>query len=266
MRSRASDRCTADDNRRMTRGLVLLCALLVPWAVRAETIKVLTTGAFREVVVALVPKFQAATGVTVQVDEGTAGALTKRVDGGEGFDVLVLTSAALKRYAERGVVATASATPLAKVGIGVAVRAGTPAPAIRTVEQFKQALLDARAIAYVDPASGGSSGVYLATLFDRLGIAEQMRAKAVLANGGLVAPRLLTGEADIAIHQISEILVVPNVTLVGPLPAEIQNYTEYAGGIAAGSSQARAAQAFLDLLASPQAGDTMRIKGMLPAH
>lgn len=255
-----------DDNRRMTRLLVLLCALLVPWAARADTIKVLTTGAFREVVVALVPKFQAATGVTVEVDEGTAGALTKRVDGGERFDVLVLTPAALKRYAESGVVAAASVTPLAKVGIGVAVRAGTPAPAIRTVDQFKQALLDARAIAYVDPAAGGSSGVYLAGLFERMGIAEQVRAKAVLANGGLVAPRLLTGEADIAIHQISEILVVPHVTLVGPLPAEIQSYTEYAGAVAAASAQAKAAEAFLGMLASPQAGDTMRLKGMLPAH
>jgi len=246
--------------------LALLLAFALPQGVRAETIRVLTTGAFREVVVALAPTFEAASGVHVEIAEGTAGALTQRVDGGERFDVLVLTPAALKRYAERGIVVPASVTPLAKVGIGVAVRAGTPVPAIRTVEQFRQALLDARAIAMVDPAAGGSSGLYLAGLFERMGIAGQVRAKAVLANGGLVAPRLLTGEADLAIHQISEILVVPHVTLVGPLPAEIQNYTDYAGAIAAAPADPRSAEAFLRLLASPQSGDTMRLKGMLPAH
>jgi molybdate transport system substrate-binding protein len=246
--------------------IFLWAAALLASQAHADPLKVLTTGAFREVVIAMAPKFLAKTGIAVDVREGTAGALIKRVDNGEGFDVLVLTPAAVAHCAERGVIVAASTTPLAKVGIGVAVRAGTPAPLIRTVEQFKQALLDARAVAYVDPASGGSSGVYLTALFERLGIAEQVRAKAVLAFGGLVAPRLLTGEADIALHQISEILLVPNVTLVGPLPAEIQSYTEYAGGVGAKASQADAAQAFLSMLASPEAGDTMRLKGMMPAH
>jgi molybdate transport system substrate-binding protein len=211
-------------------------------------------------------KFRAQSGHTVEIDEGTAGALQRRVDGGESFDLLVLTPSAIAQYAKSGRLVPASTSTLAKVGIGVAVRAGSTAPAIRTVEQFKQALLDARAVAYVDPASGGSSGVYLAGLFQRMGIAEQIATKASLAFGGLVAPRLLTGEADIALHQISEILVVPNVTLVGPLPEQIQNYTEYAGGVAASSAHLAAAQAFMKLLASPQADDTMRIKGMVPLH
>jgi len=245
----------------------ILCAtLLIAPSAHADSVKVLTTGAFREVVVAMAEKFQARSGNTVEIDEGTAGALQRRVDEGEAFDLLVLTPAAIAKYAKSGQIVPGSAATLAKVGIGVAVRAGSPAPAIRTVEQFKQALLDARAVAYVDPASGGSSGVYLAGLFQRMGIADQVAAKSSLAFGGLVAPRLLTGEADIALHQISEILIVPNVTLVGPLPEQIQNYTEYAGGVATASTHPAAAQAFLSLLAGPQSADTMRLKGMVPVR
>lgn len=246
--------------------LALAAALLLSVPARADTIKVLTTGAFREVLLAMATRFQARSGHTVEVDEGTAGALQKRVDDGETFDVLVLTPAAIARYVQAGRILGGSTTSLARVGIGVAVRAGAQPPAIRTVAQFRQALLDARAVAYVDPASGGSSGVYLAELFKRLGIAEPIAAKSSLAFGGLVAPRLLTGEADIALHQISEILLVPNVVLVGPLPEAIQNYTEYAGGVATLSAHQAAASEFLKLLASRASDDTMRIKGMVPTH
>ena len=139
--------------------------------------------------------------------------------------------------------------PLAKVGIGVAVKQGAPQPRIATTADFRDALLAARAVAYIDPASGGSSGIYLAQLFERMGIAPQVKAKAVLVPGGLVAQRLVTGEADIAVHQVSEILAVPGVTLVGPIPAEVQNYTVYAAGIAARSEAMGAAQQLLSVLA-----------------
>ena len=245
--------------------IVLLSLSLAPSAL-AEQIKVLTTGAFKQVVVALAPDFEARTGHRLDVQNDTAGALAKRVDGGESFDVLVLTPAAIAKYSATGKIAPGTGTALAKVGIGLAVKAGAAVPEIRTVDQFKKVLLDARAIAYIDPASGGSSGIYLSRLFQDLGIAAQVKQKAVLVPGGLVAPRLLNGEADVALHQVSEILPVQGVILVGPLPEEIQHYTEYAGGVGAASAHREAAQAFLSVLSGTSAADTIRSKGMLPSR
>jgi molybdate transport system substrate-binding protein len=127
---------------------------------------------------------------------------------------------------------------------------------------LRQALLAARAVAYIDQAAGGSSGIYLAQLFQRMGIAAQIAPKAVLVPGGLVAQRLVSGEADLALHQISEILAVPGVTLVGPIPAEVQNYTVYAGGLAATSADLPAARASLELLAGERAKTVLKDKGM----
>ncbi|AMM25165.1 substrate-binding domain-containing protein [Variovorax sp. PAMC 28711] len=243
--------------------LSLLLGVAAPAAL-ADTIKVLTSGAFKQVVLAFVPAFEAGSGHKVEVAEGTAGALQKRVDGGEPFDVVVITPPVLKQYAEQGKVVPASVVTLARVGAGVGMKAGTPLPEILTVEQFRQTVLNARAVAYIDPAAGGSSGIYLQGLFERLGIAPQVAAKAVLVKGGYSAARIVSGEADLAIQQISEILPVAGVTLVGPLPEEIQNYTSYAGGVAATSAHASIAQAFLSSMNGAAAADTIRAKGMLP--
>ena len=242
----------------------LLALALVTMPAHADQIKVLTAGAFKQVVLAFVPSFEAQTGHKVTVDNDTAGALVKRLDGGETFDVLVLTPAPLKQFADKGRVLPASMATLARVGIGVAVKSGTVLPEIKTVEQFKQALLDAKKVAYIDPAAGGSSGIYLTGLFQKMGITEQIKPKAVLVPGGLVATRLLSGEADLAIHQISEILPVQGVTLVAPLPDAIQNFTVYAGGVSAAAGVSPAAQAFLSLMAGASAAETIRAKGMLP--
>lgn len=246
--------------------LLLPALALTATLAQADTIKVLTTGAFKQVVVALVPAFEARSGHKVDVQNDTAGALAKRIAAGESFDVLVLTPAGLKTLATEGKVKADSVATLAKVAIGVAVKAGAPQPAMASVEDFKQAVLAARKVAYIDPAAGGSSGIYLDGLFQRMGIAEAVRAKAVLVPGGLVADKLVSGEADLAIHQISEILPVQGAQLVAPLPEAIQNYTTYAGAVSAGSSHAQAAQAFLATLSSTEAAQTIRAKGMLPAQ
>jgi molybdate transport system substrate-binding protein len=230
----------------------------------ADTVKVLTAGAFKQVVLALAPKFEARTGNKLDVENDTVGALAKRIDAGEGFDVVVMTPAALKQLADEGKVAASGIAPIARVAIGVAVKAGMPRPAVGTVEQFKQAVLHARKVAYIDPASGGSSGIYLEQLFQQLGIADSVRAKAVRVQGGLVADKLVDGEADLAIHQVSEILAVKGVTLVGTLPEAIQNYTTYAGAVSTASPHARAAQAFLGELAGPDAAAVLHAKGMIP--
>jgi len=228
----------------------------------AAEITVLTTGAFKSVVTAVVPEFEKQTGHKVVVANDTAGALAKRIAGGEAFDVVILTPPAIDQLAESGKVASGSAVRLARVGIGVAVRKGAPAPDIATVAAFKAALLQARSVAYIDPAAGGSSGIYLAQLFAKLGLADAIKDKAVLVPGGLVAERVVSGEAELGIHQISEILAVPGATLVGPLPAELQNYTVYAGGVSAASRDSAAAQAFLGTLSIPHSLAVLQGKGM----
>ncbi|NKI96564.1 substrate-binding domain-containing protein [Rhizobacter sp. SG703] len=244
--------------------LTLAWLVLAAAPATADTVKVLTSGAFKPVVAAMVPAFEARTGHKVEVANDTAGALAKRVAGGEAFDVLVLTPAALQPLAKDGKVLPDSIAPLAKVGIGVAVKAGAPKPAIGTVEEFRHALIDVRRIAYIDPASGGSSGIYLDGLFEKLGVAPLVRPKAVLVSGGLAADKLVSGEADLAMQQVSEILPVAGVDLVGLLPPEIQNYTTYAGALGAGSTHRAAAADFLKGLASEDARQALRSKGMLP--
>jgi molybdate transport system substrate-binding protein len=228
----------------------------------AAEIRVLTAGAFKPIVVALVPAFEQRTGHKVVLDNDTAGALTKRINGGELFDVVVLTPAAIQQLAKAGKVMDAPPHRLARVAIGVAVKKGDKAPDISTVAAFQAALESARKVAMIDPAAGGSSGIYLTQLFDKWGIGDAIRAKAVLVPGGLVAERLLTGEADLALHQISEILAVPGADLVGPIPPEIQNYTVYAGGLSANVRDRAAGEAFLTELSGDIASGVLKEKGM----
>jgi molybdate transport system substrate-binding protein len=241
-------------------------AAVIAWPAGAAEIKVLTTGAYKPVVTALVPLFEKDTGHKITVDNDTAGALVRRVEGGETFDVLVLTPGALTDLAKKGRVANEPPLMLAKVGIGVAVKVGAKAPDIRTTDAFRQALLGATKVAMIDPAAGGSSGIYLAGLFERWGIADTIKAKAVLVPGGLVATRVVSGEADLAIHQVSEILAVKGAVLVGPLPADIQNYTVYAGAISTTTKQPDIARNFLTTLWGPESAPVLEAKGMLPVN
>jgi len=250
------------DPRRMRLLFALSVVLVLPDLARAEPLKVLTAGAFKQVLLAVLPQFEAA-GHEVTWDNDTVGGLLKRIEAGEGFDVVIASPAALDTLGKSARIA-GTGVGLAKVGVGVAVREGAAKPDISTVEGFKQALLAARAVAYIDPASGGSSGIYLSGLLERLGIADVIRPKAVLVHGGASADRVASGEADIAVQQISELLPVKGVVVVGPLPAEIQNYTIYAAGIAAGSRQQASAEALIDLLRSGGGAAVLGSRGMQP--
>jgi molybdate transport system substrate-binding protein len=172
---------------------------------------------------------------------------------------------AIKSMIGKGFILSGTSVDLVKVGVGVAVKEGEPKPDISSVDAFKRALLAAHSVTYIDPASGGSCGIYLANLFKRLGIAAEIKPKSILSNGGLSAMFLVSGQADIAIQQISELMLVKGVTVVGPLPAAIQNYTVYTGGISAHSEKKDAASAFLKLLSSPAAAQLLQEKGMEPA-
>lgn len=231
----------------------------------AAEIKVLTAGAFKQVVLSLVPEFEKQSGHTVKVDNDTAGALRRRIEGGETFDVAVITPAVVEALTASGKIAQGSRTNLATVGVGVMVRDGAPKPDVSTVDAFKRALLAAKTVAYIDPASGGSSGIYIDKLLERLGIASEVRPKAKLKKGGYVADLLVAGEAELGLHQISEIVPVKGVTLVGPLPAEIQNITTYAAGLSATTAQKEAAQQLVKLFSGPSARAILNAKGMQPA-
>ena len=231
----------------------------------AAEIKVLTAGAYKQVVLALVPDFEKQTGHKVTVDNGTTGQLKKRIEGGEAFDLLVITPAVVNELIAGGKIAAGSQKKLASVGVGVAVKEGAPKPDISTVDKFKQALLAAKSVAYIDPASGGSSGIYIDKLLERLGIVDQIRPKAKLKKGGHVADLIVSGEAELGIHQISEIIEVKGATLVGPLPTEIQNATTYAAGLSASAKDKAAAEELIEYLSGPDAAAVLKSKGMEPA-
>jgi molybdate transport system substrate-binding protein len=231
-------------------------------ATKANELKVLTAGAFKSAVVALVPEFEKASGNRVVVANDTVGALAKRIAAGETFDVVVMTPAAVDELAATGRVIPGSRTDLVRVGVGVMVKAGAPKPDVSTVDAFKKAVLAAKSVSYIDPASGGSSGIYVAKLLERLGIADQVKPKEKLKQGGYVADYISSGEAELGIHQISEIVLAPGVTLVGPLPEEVQNYTVYSAGIAAATRHADAARALIAVLSGPSAQALFKSKGM----
>ena len=240
----------------------LAWAVAASCAASAAEIKVLTAGAMKAVVVELAPAFEASTGHKLVIDNDTAGGLARRIGGGETVDVAIITPAAIDALIKEARIAAGSRVDLAKVGMGVAVRAGAAKPDITTVEAFKATLLAAKSVAYIDPKAGGSSGIYFDKLIERLGIADAVRGKAKLMSGGYVAELVAKGEADLAVHQISEIVPVEGVVLVGPLPADVQNTTVYAGGIGAAARDPAAAKALLAFLAGAAAKPVLAKKGM----
>jgi molybdate transport system substrate-binding protein len=210
----------------------------------------------------LTPGFEQQSKDAVLASNDTAGGITKRIGRGEEADLVILTAASLDALASAGHVIPASIVPLARVGIGMVVKEGAPVPDIGTAEAFKAAVLAARSIAYIDPASGGSSGIYLAGLFQRLDIADAVRRKAVLVPGGLAASRVDNGEATMALQQISELRLVRGVRYVGPLPPEIQNYTEYAAAVPVSTRHPAAGRALLAWLLGPEGQRALAVRGL----
>jgi molybdate transport system substrate-binding protein len=232
----------------------------------ATDVNAVSGGAFKQVLTALVAQYEKESGNRVNVTYQTVGQHLKLIASGEEtFEVAVLTPEAIDGLVKEGKVVPGSRADLAKTGVGVVVKTGAPLPDISTVEAFKRTLLAAKSVAYIDPAAGGSSGIYVAKLLERLGIAKEVNAKAVLVHGGEVATHIADGEAEIGIHQISEILPVKGATLVGPLPSEIQNYTVYSAGLSALAKDHPAAVDLVKFLSGPHALPIIKAKGMEPA-
>lgn len=248
-----------------TLALAIIEAIMSQLGYAAE-IRVASAGAFKQVLTALTPQFETATGNKLVVRFQTVGQHLALIrNGQEEFDVAILTPDAIEDLVREGKVVSGSRANLAKVGIGVAVKTGAPLPDIGTVEAFKRTLLAATSVAYIDPKSGGSSGIYVARLLDRLGIASEVNAKAKLIHGGAVANHIADGEAEIGIHQISEILPVAGTTLVGPLPEAIQNFTVYAAGISTTVKSDASARALIGFLSGPDSVPVIKSRGMEPA-
>jgi molybdate transport system substrate-binding protein len=230
----------------------------------AADVHLLTTGAFRQVATTLIPQYEAASGNRVVVESDTAGGIIHRIETGAPFDLVVLTSQAVGDLVTEGKLVSDSSTDLAKVGVGVAVKAGAPRPDFGNAAAFRHMLLKAKSIAYIDPKAGGSSGIYLAGLIDRMGLTKKLRRKTVLVNGGLVADKVASGEAQIGLQQISELQAVQGVDMIGPLPRELQSYTVYGAGINVKAAEPEAAHALLALFSGPAAAPVLQARGMQP--
>jgi len=157
-----------------------------------------------------------------------------------------------------------SKASVARAGVGVVVRKGAPKPDISTPEKFKQALLDAKSVAYTNPASGGQSGVYFAKLLTQLGITDEINKKAKFGDGGPIALIVFRGEAELGMQPIPELLAHPEVDFIGPLPAALQSYNHLTAGIPSNGKQPEAARALIKFLATPAAQAVMKAKGLVP--
>jgi len=229
-------------------------------------IKVMATGAVESMVRQLGPDYEKQSGNTLDLNFGTAGAIRARFDGGEIPDLIVLPAAMIEALKKAGAFLPGSIVDLGRTVTGVAVKQGAPAPDISTPDAFKQALLAARGVSYSDPAAGGSSGNYFAGLLQKLGIAEEVNKKAVLGKRGYeVAQAVVDGRAELGTTFISELLTVPGVTIIGPLPGALYFANTYTAAIPAGSQQQAAAQALLQVLTSPASRARWTEAGLEPA-
>jgi len=247
----------------LSRIAVVLAALasLVPTAsAAAAEVKVLSTVALRDAWHELQPKFEAS-GHKLALVLGTSGGINKRVAEGETGDVIVSTSSGIEGLSRDGKVAAGTIGPVAKSQVGLAVLKGAPRPNISTPEALKQTLLGAKAVAYSDPAGGGASGIHFARVLERLGIAQQVNARAKLGRAVPNGEAVVKGEADIAVQQIPELLAVPGVELVGPLPGDLGNTTAFSAAVLATSKDPAAAKALVDFLRSPETAAALKARG-----
>jgi molybdate transport system substrate-binding protein len=242
-------------------GLALFGITAGSTTARAAEVKLLSASALHPAIDALIPDFEKSSGHKITVAYGTAGAVADRVQKGEAADIVMSSVPMIDQLQAQGKVVAGDRVIIAKVGVGAFVRKGSAKPDISSVDAFKRSMLAARSIAYPDPAGGGASGIYVASLLERLGIAAEMKSKTKLSTLGTLYASVASGEVEIGFNQVSEILAQPTVELAGPLPPAIQNYTQFLPGIVTGSRQTDAARALVTFLYSPAAKTVLKAKG-----
>ena len=249
--------------------LALVTSVLVVEANAAE-LKVLSAGAMSAALQELAPVFEAASGNKLKIQYSTAGDIEKKVAAGDEIDVAILTKPRVDKLVTEAKIIGGTTQTLARAQIGLAVKKGAAKPDISSVEALKKALLKAKSVAYADPASGATSGQYLAKAFEKLGISTELKPKTRLVaasatQGPLVGETVARGEAELGIQPITELMEVPGIDVVGPLPAELQSPDlVYVAGASYLSEQPAAAKAFIDFLADPKAAAVYKAKGLQP--
>jgi molybdate transport system substrate-binding protein len=225
-----------------------------------NALRLLSTLALKGAMSRLASDYQAMASVRIDADFAPTIGLLKRLRGGEPADVVILTQEGLEELAIEGGVAAASKVDLARSYVGIAVKAGHGHPDIATEPALIKALLAARSVAY---SQIGASGIFFAALIKRLGIAAEINARATITSG-FTAERLVSGEADLAVQQISELKQVAGIEIVGPIPYELQTPAVFSAGRMAASKQAAQADAFLAYLASKDVAPVLRESGLEP--
>jgi molybdate transport system substrate-binding protein len=234
----------------------------------ADALVVLSAVGMRQVMLALSPIFERETGRRLAVTFDSGAAIGQRVRGGEAVDVVLVPRGVLNELVGAQAVRP-PAVDIATSVAGLAVRKGVPAPDISTPEALRRTLLAAKSVARPDPAQGGSSGVHIAQVLERLGIADELRSRTLLASnpdreeempGAFVA----TGRAEIALHQVQELMAVTGIDVVGPLPPDLRGSFLFSVGILTASTQTQLAKQLLDLLTRPQTLRLIESKGMYP--
>jgi molybdate transport system substrate-binding protein len=244
--------------------LAVASCLLLAGTARADEIRVVTSGAFTAAYLEVIPTFERATRNTVVTAYGASmggahDSIPSRLERGEPVDVVILAGPALDELIAHGKVVAGSRVDLARSSIGMAVRAGALRPDISSADALKRTLLHAKSIAY----SASASGVYVSTeMFQRLGVADQMKGKTKRIDSEPVGAVVARGEAEIGFQQISELLPVRGIDYVGPLPSEVQKVTVFAAGVAVGAKKPDAARALIKFLASPAVVPAIRKSGL----
>lgn len=247
--------------RNVAAGLGAAGILLFAGAATAAEIKVLSSNAIKETYLELVPGFERVTEHKVATTWAGTVEIMKRMQAGETFDLIIMAGPSLDELVKLGKIVPGSRVDLVKSGVGVAVRAGAPKPDISSSDAVKKALLAARSIGF----STGPSGVYLAGLFQRMGIADEIKPKLKQVPPGVpVGTIIASGEAEIGFQQVSELIHVAGIDYLGPLPADIQRITVFSGGIHTGAKQADAAKALVKFLTAPAAVPVIKKHGLEP--
>lgn len=227
----------------------------------SDTVRVLSTLALKGAVHGLASQYQAAGGVPIDADFAPTLALLTRLRAGEAADVVILTREGLDEVAREGRAAPDSCVDLARSWVGIAVKAGAIHPDISTEAALRTALLDARSVAY---SRLGASGILFAKLIERLGIASDINARAVIIPQGFTAEKLVSGEADLAVQQVSELKQIEGIEVVGPIPRELQTPAVFSAGRMAATNKPDEADRLLRFLASPEVAPALRASGLEP--
>jgi molybdate transport system substrate-binding protein len=247
------------------RAIAAAAALIVTTgSAPAVEIDAMITTAMKAAVDELAPLFERASGHVLRITYGPSGGLARRLNAGEAADLVVVDSKALDELIKQGKVAPAR-TDVARTGIGIAVRKGAAKPDVSSPEALKRALLAAKSIAHTAPAGGGVTAAHVMGVFERLGIAAEVTPKVKLAAGGpngRVSVLVSSGEAEIGLQQVSELMSNPQVEVIGMLPAELQQMTTYSAGTTTSARQVEAAQAFIRHLAAPAAMTIYKTNGL----